>query len=161
MRRVAENATSTEQISQFSQAGAQLNLLRNCDASLKSAAAGIRCWGCFCDVTARPRFPPTEEGVLAWSSFFGAGRSFKIYVAHLEKACLLLGVDASWKSKAVATAGHGLSKAGDRSFSPRPAISRSQLCELVMSRSLQDDLALIALIGWSFLLRIPSECLPL
>ena len=30
-----------------------------------------------------------------------------------------------------------------------------------MSRSLQDDLALIALIGWPFLLRIPSECLPL
>ena len=42
MGKAAENATSTEQISQFSQAGAQLNLLRNCDASLKSAAAGIR-----------------------------------------------------------------------------------------------------------------------
>ena len=58
-------------------------------------------------------------------------------------------------------AGYGLSKAGDRSSSPRPAISRSQLCELVTARSLQDGLALIALIGWSFLLRIPSECLPL
>ena len=99
--------------------------------------------------------------MLAWSSFFGAGRSFKICVAHLDKARLLLGVGASWKSKAVAAAGYGLSKAGGRSFSPRPAISRSQLCELVMSRSLQDDLALIALIGWPFLLRIPSECLPL
>ena len=30
-----------------------------------------------------------------------------------------------------------------------------------MSRSLQDDLALIALIGWSSILRIPSEGLPL
>ena len=29
------------------------------------------------------------------------------------------------------------------------------------ARSHHDDLALIALIGWSFLLRIPSECLPL
>ena len=61
-------------------------------------------------------FPPTEEGVLAWSSCFGAGRSFKIDVAHLEKACLLLGVGASWKSKSVTIAGHGLSKAGGRSF---------------------------------------------
>ena len=161
LRRIAESATSVEQISQFAQAGAQLNLLRNCDASLRSAAAGIRCWGCFCDVTSRAHFPPTEEGVLAWSSFFGAGRSFKIYVAHLEKACLLLGTDTSWKTRAVITAGYGLSKAGDRSFAPRPAISRSQLCELVSARSLQDGLALIALIGWSFLLRIPSECLPL
>ena len=66
-------------------------------------------------------------------------------MARLEKACLLLGVGASWKSKAVASAGHGLSEAGGRSFSPRPAISRSQLCGLVMSRSLQEDLALIAL----------------
>ena len=87
IRRVAESATSTEKISQFSQAGAQLNLLRNCEASLRSATAGVRCWGCFCDVTARPRSPSTEEGVLARSSFFGAGSSIKIYVAHLEKAC--------------------------------------------------------------------------
>ena len=87
IRRVAENASSTEQISLVSQAGAQLNLLRNCDASLRSSAAGIRCWGRFCDVATRPHFRPTEEGVLARSSFFGAGRSFKIYVARLEKAC--------------------------------------------------------------------------
>ena len=118
LRRIAENGSSVEQISSFSQAGAQLNLLRNCDASLRSAAAGIRCWGYFCDATSGAHLPPTGEGVLAWSSFFGAGRSFKIYVAHLEKACLLLGIDTSWKSRAVATAGYGLSKAGDRSFAP-------------------------------------------
>ena len=82
-------------------------------------------------------------------------------MAHLEKACRLLGVETSWKSKAVAAAGYGLSAAGGRSFPPRPAISRSQLCESVMARSLQDCLALIALIGWPFLLRVPSECLPL
>ena len=98
--------------------------------------------------------------MLAWSSFFGAGRSFKIYAAHLEKARLLLGVDASWKSKAVNTAGYGHAKAGDRSFSPGPAISRPQLCELATSRLLQDDLAFVALIGWSFLMRTPSERLP-
>ena len=73
----------------------QLNLLRGCGASLKSAAAGIRCWGCFCDEAAKPHVLPTEEGVLARPSFFGDRRSFKIYVASLEKACLLLGIDAS------------------------------------------------------------------
>ena len=57
--------------------------------------------------------------------------------------------------------GCGPSKAGDRSSSLRPAISRAQLCELATARSLQDGLALIALIGRSFPLRIPSECLPL
>ena len=52
--------------------------------------------------------PHTEEGVHAWSSFFLAGRSFKIYVAHLEMARPLLGVGASWESKAVTAAGYGL-----------------------------------------------------
>ena len=62
LRILAGDATPSEQISQFSQAGAQLNLLRNCGASLASAAAGIRCWGCFCDVAAKPHFPPTGGG---------------------------------------------------------------------------------------------------
>ena len=75
-RRVAGGATSSGQISRLPRAGSQLNLIRNCDASLKSAAAGIRCWGCLCNVAMKPHFPPTEEGVLARSSFFGAGRSF-------------------------------------------------------------------------------------
>ena len=39
---VVAGATSAEQISQFPQAGSQFNLLRNCDAGLRSAAAGIR-----------------------------------------------------------------------------------------------------------------------
>ena len=81
-------------------------------------------------------------------------------MARLEEACLLLGVDTSWKSNAVAAAGFCPRKAGDRPSAPRPAISRAQLCELTTSRCLQGDLALIALIGWPFLLRIPSECLP-
>ena len=127
------------------------NLLRTCDSSLKSATAGTRGWSCFCDAATRPHYPPTEGGVLARSSFFGAGKSFKIYVARLEKPCLLLGVDTSWRPKAVATAGYSLAEGGGRTFTPRSVTSRAQLCELVTSLSLQDELALIASIGWSSL----------
>ena len=76
LRRVVGGATSSGQISLFSQAGAQLNLLRNCDASLKLAAAGGRCWGCFCDVATRPHFPPTGgspravELLQSWQIFW-------------------------------------------------------------------------------------------
>ena len=38
---------------------------------------------------------------------------------------------------------------------------KARLCELVTSLALQDELALIALIGWSCLFRISSECLHL
>ena len=70
-------------------------------------------------------------------------------------------MDTSWKTRAVARAGYGLAKAGNRSSAPRPAISETRLCELVKSLSLQHELTLIALIGLSFLLRIPSNCLAL
>ena len=157
LRRVASGATSSEQISQFSQAGAQLNLPRNCDASLKSAAAGFRCWGCFCGVATRPHSPPTGQGVRARSSLFRAGRSFKIYVARLEKPRPSLGIDTSWKATAVAAAGYGLAKAGDRSSAHRPAIPKAQLCGRVTSLSLQGELALIAMVGCSFCYAFPPN----
>ena len=55
-------------------------------SSPRSAASGVRRWAFFCDLTAGPHFPPTGEGAPASSSFSGAGRSFKIYVAHFEQA---------------------------------------------------------------------------
>ena len=114
IRRVAGCSVSVQQINQVAQAGAQLNLLRTCDAGSRSAASGVRCWALFCDLVGRPRFLPTEEAALAWSSLFGAGSLFKICVAHLEKACHVLGVSKSWKSRAAQTAGFGLATAGDR-----------------------------------------------
>ena len=80
------------QINQFAQSRVRLDLLRNCEASRRSAASGVRCRALFCDLTSQP-----AEAALAWSIFFGAGGSFKIYVAHLEKARVLLGVSTAWK----------------------------------------------------------------
>ena len=85
-REVAENACFLGQFVQLAQAVAQLNLLKNCDSSLRSAASGIQCWALFRDLTGRPRFPPKKMGVPAWPSSFGSGRSWKLYVAHIEKA---------------------------------------------------------------------------
>ena len=124
LRKDAESACSIELIAQFVQAGDQLNSLKNCDSSLRSAASGIRRWDSFCDLAGRPRCPPTEEGVLEWPSFFGAGRSSRICISHLEGACPLLGVSTTWKSKAVLTAGHGLVKAGDLSRNRMPAVPK-------------------------------------
>ena len=58
-------------------------------------------------------------------------------------------------------AGQGLAKAGDRSGSPRPAVTRAQLVELLTRRGWNDPFAILAPLGWSFLLRIPSEAPPL
>ena len=116
-----------EQIAKFAQARAQLNIPKSCYSSLRSAFRGIRRWAPFGDFSGRQLFPPTERGMAAWSGFFGARSSFEIYVAPLEMACLLLGVSAARKSKAVIAAGHGLAEAGDRLSAPRPAISEDRL----------------------------------
>ena len=99
--------------------------------------------------------------MLAWSSFFGAGKCAKISVARLEKAGLLLGVSKTRKSKAVLTAGYGPAEAGDRSHSPRPAASKDQLIQLVSTYGSRNELSIIVLQGWTFLPRAPSGCLPL
>ena len=121
----------------------------------------MRCWALFCDLPGRPHFPQTGEGVLAWSSFLGAGRSIKICVAHQVEACLLLGASTSWKSEAVQTAGFGLNKAGGRPHSPRPAVTNDQLIQLILSSGWQNKRATLARLSWAFLLPVLSERLPL
>ena len=58
------------------------------------------------------------------------------------------------------TIGRGLSKAGNVNVSPRPAVRTGQLAQTVNAGGWSDQFALIALISRTFLLRAPSECLP-
>ena len=62
LRKVAENACPLERIAQFTQAGAQLDLLTNCDSSIRSAASGMRRWAFFRDPFGEPRIPPYRGG---------------------------------------------------------------------------------------------------
>ena len=84
-----------------------------------------------------------------------------MYAAHLEKGCMLLGIGSDRKTVAASIAGHGLAKAGGKTGSPRPAVARGQLIELMQRRGSGDQFALLIFLSWTFLLRIPSEALPL
>ena len=50
-----------------------------------------------------------------------------------------------------------MAKSGDRSYTPRPAISKDQLVQPVSTTGWRNDLIAIALISWTFVLRVPSE----
>ena len=102
----------------------------------------------------------TKEAALAWACFFAPGRTFAIYVAHLEKAYLLFGVDSRLRTTAFTTASRRLARAGDESFCPRPAISKQQLVQNVATEGWGDACALEATISWTSLPRFLSECLP-
>ena len=74
---------------------------------------------------------------------------------------MFLGLENEWGTQAVTAVGRGLAKAGDSSFSPRPAVAKEQLAELVTAEWQRGDFAILALINWALQLGIPSECLPL
>ena len=59
------------------------------------------------------------------------------------------------------TSGVGLSKAGSRILSPLPAVPRERSARMVAANGWAEQLAPIALISWAFLLKVPSERLPL
>ena len=72
-----------------------------------------------------------------------------------------MGVSISWKSRAVQTAGFGLAKAGDRPHTPRQVVTEDQLIQLALSNGWRNELSNLALLSWTFLLRAPSQRLPL
>ena len=85
LRRIPEKAGSMGQITQFDQTGTKLNLLRNFEGIRRPTSSGLRSWGISRDATGCPHFLIVVEGGLAWPSFFATGRTFLIYIAHLEE----------------------------------------------------------------------------
>ena len=71
-------------------------VLGSCPLSMESFRSGLRCYmrfsekafGCVSD-----GFPPTIDGILAWSSFFRCVGTFSNYVGHLRSACCAINVD--------------------------------------------------------------------
>ena len=131
LRRISVEAEPVVQKTQFAQAGMELLPLRNPDAIFRAAASGIRCREFLRDAAQRCHFRPKEEGALAWPGFFAAGGTFAIYDAHLDEACLLLGVGARRGTKAPTTGSRGLAEAGNENLSLRPAVPRQQLPQIV------------------------------
>ena len=62
LRKVAEDACLMEQVAQVAQARARLDLMNNCDSSLRPAASYIQRWFFFRDIWSRPRFPLAVGG---------------------------------------------------------------------------------------------------
>ena len=105
--------------------------MRTCDSGLRPSAPGPVC----CDLALRQNFPLPEGAILARPSFVAPGRTFSIHVARLEKACCILGIGATWRAKAVSTAGRGLTAAGDQSFKLRPSCVLGHSSSFKLSQS--------------------------
>ena len=123
-------------------------------------AAGLRCWGRFREVAARPHFSPSEEAASARLAFFPAGRTSQRFLPHLGEACIRSGRSLSRKTEVVAQAVEGSARAGGRIRAPKSAVSRALFAKMVSGNRLPDGVTRAVKVSWAFLLRGQLDCLP-
>ena len=147
-------------ITSFLNTGAQVNTLRQVQGSLRSVASGVQCWASFCDLVGAPYFPPTSSLILRWSTLFKPGRTFGGYVAHLAKACQLLDIPPLWYNSAVRGVISGLENAQDVSFKFENYIFKRLFRKILAHETLSSEFGRLCYLAYVFILRLPSEALP-
>ena len=148
-------------LSRFLDVSAQLNVLQLVRSSLPSVAAGVQNYINFCTLLQTPPFPPTATGILRWSAIFSAGRAFGMYVRHVEKACILLGLGVDWRSAAVQAAINGLAHAPRVRSRFSNILTFADLNRFITHETLQSDFGKLGFMSFLFLLRLQSEALPM
>ena len=111
-RRAAETAGSVGEISQFAHAGARLNILRNCDASLRPVASDLRCWGILCGSTSRPPLSTNGGGGASAACFLRNGQIFGSIHSPFRKSLTPFGTQHKLAKKSRIRDRSCLAKAG-------------------------------------------------
>ena len=137
--------------------------MQSVKASLKSYAAGIKCWAAFNDAAGcRVHFPASETMVLRWCSVFSNAGTLSHYITHLRWARRFLRLSEAWDTKSVKQAVKGV---GKEVAPKRPKLAlTSKMVQLLIKEAVKDghtDMACLMAVGRLFMLRIPSEGIPL
>ena len=136
-------------------------------ASIMETATALKCWSMFAlgARLVRPgeELPPTVTGLLAWSRQFAVKGTFNNYLGKLALACEIGGVSReSFSHESIARAKRTI---GSLSACPKPkmAIRMAVLEKLISLATIEGDpqSVLLYLISYCFMLRVPSEALPL
>ena len=161
IRALAASGAPLEKLTEYTVAGCQLNVLRQVGRSLPSVRSGIQCYLSFCSLLQLPSFPPTERGILQWSSIFKPGATFGLYTQHVLKACQLVGADVDWLTASVRSIARGLKRARDLSFRFHNFASLDIIKEVLAIEGWNSDFLQAIVISFLFSLRVPSETLML
>ena len=140
----------------------------SCPRSHASAISGIKFYAWFALNILQQRghlLPPSIESLLAWSRLFRNAQTFGNYVSYVKLACELTGVALDvFSHPSLRRAKEAVRKR--RLVAPRPPtwIGHDLVCRLlalVLERPELKELLMVFLTSYIFLLRVPSECLPL
>jgi len=154
-------------------------ILGACGRSMPSLRSGVRAYIAYVD-TMRPGqrryFPPELDILLSWSTLFRCKETFSNYVGYVRTACLLVGVDVTvFQQPGVRRAKAAICKRKlfqrrERRWIQAPLLMQvlswcRKAAEEPSSRvQVQGDVmsyALLYLVTYVFMLRLPSEALPL
>ena len=142
-------------------------IVGSCKGSLGSVKSGVRCYVAIVEdsVGGTPVFfPPKLEWVLAWAKLFRCKRTFSNYVGYVKTACLLVKADvAVFEHPAVARAKVAVEKSTRFEARSKLWIQRHLVEAMLAWCSVHGEklrFAHLFLLSYSFLLRVPSEAIP-
>ena len=145
-------------------------VLGSCRGSWKSVRSGLRLYIAFVQTLVGPGadvslFPPRIEWLQAWAQLFRSHRTFKNYLGFVTTGCMLVKVSVDvFSSPEVVRAKNAIAKSGKFRAREKMWIRRSTVVAMVQWASTRPELAVFAhlfLVCYAFLLRLPSEGLPM
>ena len=151
----------SQHLLRFLSAGAQANILQQVRHTLPCVASGVACYLAFCSLLSIAPFPPTTKIVRQWSTIFSTGRTFAVYVNHLIRVCQLLELDCSWRDETIKAIAKGIANKERPTQRFPNSLSPEWLDKLIQNESWDSELARLCYVTYLFMLRLPSEALPL
>ena len=160
MRALALCQADPATIEDFLRIGAKVNTIRSVAGSLRSVSSGINPYVSFCSLLGRPILHPLDDTVVLWGTCFRPGRTFRNYLGHIKKACLLSERSLGWYTTAVREIALGLKHAKKNSFKLPNFIYTQDRYTGVNFLGWEDEFAQLSFLSCLFSLRIPSEAPP-
>ena len=110
-------------------------------------------------------FPPSVDTLLAWSTLFRSSGTLANYLSHVRTACLLVGAPVDvFEHPGLKRAKASVDKAGNFAKRPKMWLQHDTVLKLVQLGASQHEetmrCAMLFLFAYTFLLRLPSEALP-
>jgi hypothetical protein len=143
-------------------------VLGSCPLSRNSFRSGLRNWIKFVQIASRGNaspFPLVLDHIIAWSHTFRCVATYSNYLGYVRSACLALGVEGPpCGHPAITRAKAAVVKR--ILFTPRPRmfIQGYLIRQLIVDsekRQREQNMAMLWLAAYTFLLRVPSEALPM
>jgi len=142
---------------------AQRNMIKAIGRSIPSYMSGLRCWAAFCDAHGEKiHFPASSALALRYTGMFHSHATLNQYLKHLRWALRFLHYTNCCETPTLKQAMNGIKKSGDTPKVKLALLSR-QVAMLIQQAERQDEVEVAALAAISrlFLLRVPSEAVPL